>query len=163
MRLLAIASHWDYAVATFGYEAGTSMRAGDPFMYSVALVCLRYEDPSMIGTAIRKLTNLPLVRNYSGSAKGTLRWRVFDYRSTYSLEEYVDAVLAAHAGDQRSEAERLAEAKAARIDTKELFARAREERRRRDRFYTEWAQEELDHQITRFRDVGRAAQAELSR
>lgn len=96
MELIALEKLESFIVITFAYKSWDEIveipDKGKMF-FSVALRYYNPIDDRLVTKLVRKIANLPLLRNLTGRLGTTGRWVVFDYNYKYNLNDYFDWVL----------------------------------------------------------------------
>jgi hypothetical protein len=96
MELIALEKFESFIVMTFAYKSWdkiVQIPDKGKMLFSVAV---RYHNPidnRLVTKLVRKIANLPLLRNLTGRIGTTGRWVVFDYNYKYNLNDYFDWVL----------------------------------------------------------------------
>jgi|GEM_PF-3001281 len=85
-----------FIVMIFVYKRGyeiIEIPGKGKMLFFVTVRYYRPIDDRIIPKLIRKIANLPLLRNFTGRMGTTGRWVVYDYNYTYSLSDYLDWIL----------------------------------------------------------------------
>ena len=96
MELVALESLESFIVMTFAYKSLDEIVKIPEKGRMLFSVGVRYYEPTdnrLVPKLIRKIANLPLLRNFTGNIGTTGRWVVFDFNYKYNLNNYFDWTL----------------------------------------------------------------------
>lgn len=96
MELITLEKHESFIVMTFAYKSWdkiVEIPDKDKLFFSIGVRYYNPIDHRIAHRLVRKIANLPLLRNFTGRMGTTGRWVVFDYRYKYNLNDYLDRVL----------------------------------------------------------------------
>jgi len=97
MELIILEKVENFVVMTFGYEDYNEGLVGIPekgkMLFSVAVRYYQPIDKRFVNRIVRKILNVPLLRNFTGKMGTTGHWVVFDYNYKYNRTDYLYWVL----------------------------------------------------------------------
>ncbi len=96
MELITLEKLRTFIVMTFAYKCWdkiVEIPDKGKLLFSVAVRYHNPRDNRLVPKLIRKVANLPLLRNFTGRMGTTRRWVVFDYNYRYNFNDYFEWVL----------------------------------------------------------------------
>lgn len=96
MELIALEKLESFIVMTFAYKSWdkiVEIPDKGKMLFSIGVRYYNPIDKRIVPKLVRKIANLPLLRNFTGRIGTTGRWVVFDYNYKYNLNDYFDWVL----------------------------------------------------------------------
>lgn len=96
MELITLEQLDSFIAMTFAYKSWdkiVEIPAKGKLLFSVGMRYYNPIDHRIVPKLVRKIANLPLLRNFTGRMGTTGRWVVFDYSYKYNLNDYFDWVL----------------------------------------------------------------------
>ena len=95
MELITLEKLESFIVMTFAYKSWdkiVEIPNKGKMLFSIAVRYFNPIDNRIVPKLVRKIANLPLLRNFTGQLGTTGRWVVFDYNYKYNLNDYFDWV-----------------------------------------------------------------------
>lgn len=160
MELIILEKLESFIVMTFAYKSWekiVEIPGKGKMLFSVGVRYYNPIDNRIALKLVRKIANLPLLRNFTGRMGTTGRWVVIDYNYKYNLNDYFDWVL--KEGDNYSQ-KKLNESEELmrQLNSKELLEKFRKELTRGLDFLYGWGSATVENQIEYIEELYRVPQ-----
>jgi len=159
MELVILERMENFIVMTFGYEDNdriVEIPGKGKMLFSVGVRYYKPIDKRIVYRIIRKVANIPLLRNFTGKMGTTGGWVVFDYNYKYNRADYLSWVLIEGENLSKNHDRKLEEFLAKSRDKESLEKWKREIEDRADRslnFLYEWGSMAVEEQIERIENL----------